>query len=155
MTRMTQAKKRALFTFLIWGSVMIAFSIIFFISGGGPGSYHLEKWRRIAGGVIIAFGFVAYYGMMFLTRDRPGASGVATDERDEDIRRRANGTGFIIVLLYVFALAIYLWERYQGTGSVPVGWMWFLAYSTSFAAYISSSIGALILESKASRRGQS
>ena len=155
MTRMTQARTRAIFTFLIWGSVMLAFTIVFFFSGGGPGHYHLEQWRRIAGGVIIAFGFAAYYGMMFLTCNRPRTAGVAADERDEDIRRRANGTGFIVVLLYVFLLAIYLWERYQGTGLVPVGWMWFLAYSTSFAAYISSSIGALILESKASRRGQS
>jgi hypothetical protein len=93
--------------------------------------------------------------MLFLTRNRPGRSGVATDERDEDIRRRANAGAFLVVLVYVFALAIYLWERYQGGGFVPVGWIWFLAYSTSFAAYITSSVAALILESKASARGQS
>jgi hypothetical protein len=151
---MTQARKRAVFTFLIWGSVMASFAGIFFI-GGGPEQYALEKWRRTAGGAIIAFGFAAYYGMLFLNRNRPGARGVATDERDEDIRKRANGASFVVVLLYVFALAIYLWERYQGSGFVPIGWMWFLAYSTSFTAYIASSIGALILESKASARGQS
>jgi hypothetical protein len=39
-------------------------------------------------------------------------------------------------------------------GAVPVGWMWFLAYSTSFTAFISSSVSALILESKASAHGQ-
>jgi ABC-type transport system involved in cytochrome c biogenesis permease subunit len=154
MVKMTQARKRAIFTFFIWGSVMAAFAVIFF-AGQGPERYALEKWRRIAGAVIIAFGFAAYYTMLFLTRNRRGTRGVVTDERDEDIRRRANGASFIVVLLYVFLLAIYLWERYQGSGFVPVGWMWFLAYSTSFAAYITSSIAALILESKASGRGQS
>ena len=154
MTKMTQARKRALLTFLIWGPVMAAFAVIFFM-GGGPGRFALEKWRRTASAVIIAFGFAANYAMLFLTRKRPGTGGIATDERDLDIRRQANAGAFIVVLVYVFALAIYLWGRYQGSGSVPVGWMWFLAYSTSFAAYITSSIAALILESKASGRGQS
>jgi len=132
---------------------MAAFAVIFFI-GGGPERFALGKWRRVWGAIIIGFGFASYYGMLFLTRKRPGAGGVVTDERDADIRRRANGTGFVVVLLYVFLLAIFLWEKYQAAGAVPVGWMWFLAYSTSFAAYISSSVGALILESKESGRGQ-
>ncbi|MDH4197279.1 MAG: hypothetical protein OEW05_07730, partial [Candidatus Aminicenantes bacterium] len=86
---------------------------------------------------------------------RVGDRGVATDERDVDTRRRAGAVGFLVTLIYVFALAIFLWERYRESGFVPVGWMWFLAYSTSFAAFISSSVSALILESKASARGQS
>jgi hypothetical protein len=51
-------------------------------------------------------------------------------------------------------MSIFLWERHQEVGFVPAGWMWFLAYSTSFAAFISSSVIALILESKASGYGQ-
>ncbi len=150
---MTQARKRALFTFLIWGSVMAAFAVVFFL-GSGPEGYALEKWRRAAGGGIIAFGFAAYYFMVFLTRNRPGLRGVASDERDKDVRMRANAAAFIAALVYVFVLAIFLWERYQESGLVPIGWMWFLAYSTSFAAYISASVAALVLESKASRHGQ-
>jgi hypothetical protein len=151
---MTQAKKRAVFTFLIWGAVMAAFSIIFFLKGG-PEQYILEKWRRITGGAIIAFGFLSYWLMLFLTRARPGGRAVASDERDEETRKRANAAAFIVVLIYVFALSIFLWERHQGSGFVPVGWMWFLAYSTSFTAFISSSVIALILEYQASRHGQS
>lgn len=151
---MTQARKRALFTFLIWGSVMAAFSVIFFL-GEGPRAYAAERWRRVAGAAIIAFGYVSYLLMLFLTRIRSGQQDVAMDERDASIRTRANATAFIVVLIYVFALAIFLWERHQASGAVPVGWMWFLAYSTSFAAFISTSVIALILESKASAHGQS
>jgi len=151
---MTQARKRALFTFLIWGSVMAAFSVIFFL-GEGPQEYAQERWRRVAGAAIIAFGYLSYGLMLFLTRIRPGERAIAMDERDEDIRNRANAAAFIVVLIYVFALAIFLWDRHQASGAVPVGWMWFLAYSTSFAAFISSSVIALILESKASAHGQS
>ncbi len=151
---MTQARKRAVFTFLIWGLVMAAFFVIFFLGGGAEG-YHMERWRRISGAAIIVFGYLSYWLMLFLTRTRGGTLGVASDERDEDIRRRASATAFIIVLIYVFALSIFLWESHQESGFVPVGWMWFLAYSVSFAAFISSSVIALILESKASVNGQS
>jgi hypothetical protein len=150
---MSQQKKRAVFTFLIWGSVMAAFSAIFFL-WGGPERYVLEKWRHVAGAVIIAAGYLFYLLMNFLTRTRPGGD-VDRDERDEGIRRQANSIAFVVVLVYVFALSIFLWERHQDEGFVPAGWMWFLAYSTSFAAFISSSVIALILESKASRYGQS
>lgn len=151
---MTQAKKRAVFTFLIWGTIMAAFSVIFFFDGG-PEQYILEQWRRITGAVLIAFGYLAYLLMVFLTRIRPETSSLAFDERDTKIRYRANAAAFIVVLIYVFTLSLFLWERYQGNGSVPVGWMWFLAYSTSFSAFISSSVIALIMESKASAHGQS
>jgi ABC-type transport system involved in cytochrome c biogenesis permease subunit len=151
---MTQARKRAIFTFLIWGSVMAAFSVIFFL-GGGPERFALEKWRRVASGAIIAFGYLSFGLLLFLTRIRPGNRAVGSDERDEEIKKSANATAFVVVLVYVFALAIFLWERHQGSGFVPVGWMWFLAYSTSFAAFISSSVIALIQESKASGHGQS
>ena len=151
---MTQAKKRAVFTFLIWGSVMIAFCLIFF-SGGGPEQYSSERWRRVAGAAIIAFGYLSYALMAWLTRLPPRERPFGRDERDEDIQRRASSIGYVVVLVYVFALAIFLWEKYQGSGFVPVGWMWFLAYSTSFAAFISTSFIALILESKASAHGQS
>ena len=150
---MTQAKKRAIFTFLIWGSVMAAFSIIFF-SGGGPVQYASERWRHMAGAGIIAFGYLTYGLMQWLTRIPAKDRSFGRDERDEDIQKRASSTGFIIVLVYVFALAIFLWERYQNRGFVPVGWMWFLAYSTSFAAFISTSSIALLLESRKSVHGQ-
>jgi hypothetical protein len=150
---MTQAGKRAAFTSLIWGSTMAAFAVIFFI-GGGPEQYALEKWRRISGAAIIAFGYASYWLMLFLTRVRRGARAVGSDERDEGIRTRANGIAFVIVLIYVFALSIFLWDRHQESGFVPVGWMWFLAYSTSFAAFLSSSVIALIMEFKASGHGQ-
>ena len=150
---MTQTRKRAVFTFLIWGVVMTAFSVIFFF-GAGPERYTLEKWRRLAGAGIIACGYLSYGLMLFLTRIRPGVHAVGRDERDEEIQKSANATAFILVLVYVFFLSITLWEKYQGSGFVPAGWMWFMAYSTSFAAFISSSVIALILELKASGHGQ-
>jgi hypothetical protein len=150
---MTQARKRAILTFIIWGSVTTAFSVIFF-SGDGPERYHLEKWRLVAGAAVIGFGYLSYWAMLALTRTSPAAPTVATDERDLDTRRRAGSSGFIVTLIYVFALAVFLWDKYQPRGAVPVGWLWFLAYSTSFVAFISSSVIALVLEYKASAHGQ-
>lgn len=61
--------------------------------------------------------------------------------------------GAIFVLVYVFILAIGLWENYRVQGSVPVGWMWFLAYSTSLMAFISSSATTLVLHKRSQSHG--
>ncbi len=37
-------------------------------------------------------------------------------------------------------------EAYREPGAVPVGWMWFLAYSTMIFVYLSTAISTLILD---------
>lgn len=149
---MTQLRKRALYTMAIWGVFMLPFIILFF-TGGGPERYLDQQWRRALIGGTIATAFLLYGLMLLLTRRRRGE--IAIDERDIAIRATANEIAYTVVLLYVFFVCIALFSRYESRGSVPTGWMWFLAYSTVFAAHVTSAAGVLIMESRWAGRGKS
>jgi hypothetical protein len=149
---MTQSHKRAIWTLCIWGSVALAF-VVFFFFVGSPDSYANTKPVRIAVGIVFAIGYLSYAGMLYLTRIRSGNPSIIADERDELIAGKGSNAGMIVVLIYVFLLAISLWENFQDEGCVPVGWMWWLAYSTTFMAYISSSVAILILHRRSDDHG--
>ena len=142
---MTQGRRRTLWTLLIWSVVAIGFGATVF-AYGGPATYVEGQTRRLVGAVFLAIGFFGTPLMLFLTRARSGSGHVVSDERDERISHKATHIGFVVVLLYVFLTCIGLWEAYSETGAVPVGWMWFLAYSTAILAYLSSATAALVLD---------
>jgi len=149
---MTQSNKRSVWALCIWGPVAVAFVILFFFVGK-PATYADTQSVRIMVGVIFAVGYVSYAVMLYLTRVKAGKQSLITDERDELIGMQGANTGMIFVLVYVFILAIYLWENYQTQGAVPVGWMWFLAYSTSLMAFLSSSATTLVLHWRSNGHG--
>ena len=144
---MTQSKKRALGTLIIWGIVMSALVVLFF-SRGGPSTYIDDTVKKATIAGIFAAGYLSYGIMMFLTRVKSGGPHLVADERDERIGRRASIAGLIVVLVFVFVTCISLYEYYHDDGVVPVGWMWFLGYASVFVAYISVSIATLVLHAK-------
>jgi hypothetical protein len=84
--------------------------------------------------------------MMGLTRIRKEGN-LIRDERDDRLESRAAGLALGIILAYVFLLSLALWLRFQDDGSVPAGWMWFLAYSTVFLGMITHGIITLLIAS--------
>lgn len=96
------------------------------------------------GGAFLALGFFGTPLMRWWTRGRSGQ--IVADERDESIGRQAVTVGMVVVLLYVFALSIVLWERHADSGCVPVGWMWFMAYSTATLGYLTPALVTLLLD---------
>ena len=151
---MTQPTKRALFTLIIWGIVTAAFIPIFF-SRGGPPTYAQDKSRFVFVAILFAAGYLSYFIMMFLTRAKDRKDRIVKDERDEHIQRQSCGVALILVLVYVFFLCITLYEIYRESECVPVGWMWFLGYTSVFWGYISHSALGLVLHSRMVGRGQS
>jgi hypothetical protein len=133
--------------------VAIGFGISFFISGGAE-TYPDDEQRRLIGGILLACGFFGSPVMMWLTRARKGATRMVTDERDDNIGRRAANGAMVVVLVYVFLSCIVLWESYDVQGAVPVGWMWFLAYSTAALSYLAPAAGFLILDYRMARHGE-
>ncbi|MGD8534223.1 MAG: DUF2178 domain-containing protein [Candidatus Aminicenantes bacterium] len=151
---MTQPTKQALFTLIIWGIVTAAFIPIFF-SRGGPATYAQDKPRFVFVAILFAAGYLSYFIMMFLTRTKGRTDKIVKDERDEHIQRRSSGAALILVLIYVFFLCITLYETYRESQCVPVGWMWFLGYTSVFWGYISHSALGLFLHSRMVGRGES
>lgn len=142
---MTQQRVRALWILLIWSVVAAGFLTTFFAAGGVE-TFAEDSMRFAAGAVFLAFGFVGTPVMAYLTRARAGSQHLAADERDERILLRASRGALITTGMYVFLACIALWDAYQEPGSVPVGWMWFLAYTTAIFLYLSTAIATLILD---------
>ena len=93
---MTQLKVRALWSLLIWSSVMIALLIIFFI-GGGPSTFLDGDTRVELTRVCFSLGFGAYFFMLFLTKVKSDSGKLIKDERDDRIARHANASAFSAV----------------------------------------------------------
>ncbi len=140
---MTQSTYRARGKIIIWSIVLVVFMALFF-SGSGPGGFARDKGRIVAIAVLFAAGYGAFFAMMGLSRKKKGDT-LVRDERDERIEGRAGGITLTIVLVYVYFLGIALWAVFQDDGSVPAGWMWFLAYSTVFIGTISHGIFTLLM----------
>ncbi len=151
---MTQSKRQGIFSLLIWGIVGLGFAINFF-TGGGPSTYAQEPFRIVISAIFIAIGFAGYGTMLYLTKAKSSKSKIIEDERDTQIALQASETGFVVVLIYVFLTCIILWESYRGENALPLGWMWFLAYSTAIVGYLSHAITMLILNIRMEAHGES
>jgi hypothetical protein len=127
---MTQTKIRARYQLGIWGLVAAAFGLVFFL-GGGAATYADDSIRILVAAVILAAGFIGYFSMLYLTREKSNGKALIRDERDVEIARQANEIALVAVLVFVFSVCIALFLGYETAGSLPVGWMWFLAYITA------------------------
>jgi len=140
---MTQSIERAKWKVIIWSVVLVVFVVLFF-GWGGPGGFAHDRGRIVAIAILFGAGFVAFFVMMGKTRKRK-EGGLNRDERDGMLENRAAGVTLGIVLAYVYLLCLALWAYFQDGGSVPAGWMWFLAYSTIFLGMIVHGIFILLL----------
>lgn len=138
---MSKKMKQSLFHFLLWFLVAVAFVIVFSSKGT------IENWgdNKIKT-VVIAFLFLVGLSGEFILRIiyRKKKNKIVVDERDEYITNKSLGAGYVITMLYIFILAITLYLKYESSGSVPVAWLWFIAYTLLIVANISSSAAALL-----------
>jgi hypothetical protein len=154
---MTQYKKRAFWSLLIWSVVLIAIVIIFF-SGGGATAFLEGESKNTLTRVCLTAGFFLYFSMLFLTRIRTGGEPLVRDERDEIIARRAYSISFPTLMSYVFLFCGFLYvfyKRYQDIKLIPLGWLWFIALSSVLVGFISNAIAYLIIDARMSGHGES
>jgi uncharacterized membrane protein len=149
---MTQLRKRAILNLIIWGIVLAVFISVFFTKGG-PDTYTLDKTRRLITALIVAWGYVMYLTINLVTRKKKSDRTVK-DERDNEIQKQASYVTFFLIMIYVFIISIILWEGYHDRGAVPVGWMWFLAYSVVCFSFFISSLSIILFDWKLSGHAQ-
>lgn len=145
---MSQTRQRAWLAAVVWSVAGVGFFVTFFMGGGAAG-FPAESGRHLAGAVALAIGFLGYWLSLWLTRRRRDGPPRA-DERDLQVAARANQATLIVVSLGIFVFTITLWAAYEATGSVPVGWMWLLAYGEVILASVTSAIATLVLDGKTS-----
>ena len=149
---MTQTKIRARYGLGIWGLVSAAFGLVFFL-GGGAATYSDDSIRMGAAAAILAAGFISYVSMIYLTREKSNGKALIRDERDLEIARQANELALVAVLVFVFVVCIALFLSYETAGSLPVGWMWFLAYATACFGLLAQAVATLSLHREMSSNG--
>ena len=140
---MNRNQKRSLYTLLIWCIAAMVFIPLFFINGGAE-TWGVDRTRFIISTSFLLAGYISFFAMLALTRKKK-TDDIERDERDILISRKASEISLIFVMGYVFLACITLYSLYEKTNSVPRGWMWFLAYTSIFAIYISNSAINLIL----------
>ena len=150
---MTQIRKRAIWSLSIFGPVMLLFLLVFF-SDGGPETFAQSRTRKLAVAGLFLLGYGTFFAMLFATRTRRGAGRAITDERDVAITCRANSVALIAVMVFVYVLSTALWTGYEPSGSLPAGWMQFLAYATVFFGLLAHASATLFLDAKAVLRGE-
>jgi hypothetical protein len=149
---MTQTKIRARYQLGIWGLVAAAFGLVFFL-GGGAATYADDSIRILVAALILAAGFIGYFSMLYLTREKSNGKALIRDERDLEIARQANEIALVAVLVFVFAVCIALFLSYETAGSLPVGWMWFLAYITACFGLLAQAVATLAVYREMSGNG--
>lgn len=147
---MSQTRLRAWLAAVVWITACAGFLAAFF-SGGGPAGFAADSGRHLMAACAIGFGFLAYWSGLWFTRERGGR--VLIDERDLMVSTRASQATLVVVLVSVFALSVSLWTVYEAAGSVPVGWLWFIAYGTMFIGLITNSVAVLILDGRTGWNG--
>ena len=150
---MTQPRLRNLLALAIWLICAIGFCWTVF-SHGGPATYADDSARKVIGAVFLAFGIFGAPLMRLFTRRGSGDGGTHHDERDDLIAAKSCQVGLIVVGILVFCGSIALWEVYQEAGSVPVGWMWVMAYSTLIVTNLAPLTISLILDIGGMRLGR-
>ena len=146
---MTYSRKRAVWALVILVGVMISFAVVFF-SSGGPEAFVRDKARILITAVLIGVGFLLNLLAPFFAGLLSRGQSVVPDERDDFVAQRASGIAFTLTLIYVYVVSISLWEVYHDEQFAPVGWMWFLAYTSAFFGMLAHAIATLVLDVKVS-----
>ena len=149
---MTQTKIRARYGLGIWGLVAAAFGLVFFL-GGGAATFADDSIRMLVAALILAAGFISYFSMIYLTREKSNGKSLIRDERDLEIARQANEIALVAVLVFVFTVCMALFLGYETAGILPVGWMWFLAYATACFGLLAQAVITLVLHREMSGNG--
>lgn len=126
---------------IIWSIVAIGIVVIFSL----PNT--IRDWgdNRLKT-IFLALLFLVGLGTDFLLRilERSKKYGFVRDERDQFVQNKAMYLGFIILALYICILSFSLYIWYESDKFLPIGWVWFIAYSSIVIANLGTSIVSIV-----------
>ena len=125
---------------IVWSSVAILFCLIFF------NGRTIQEWGdNQTKTILLALLFVLGFGTdlvirIILSKEKDVNLG---ENQDLIVQLKSLTFVFISVLIYTFVATIILYVIYEKVGMVPVGWLWFIAYSLIIVANIFADVGNL------------
>ncbi len=130
---------------ILWSLVSVAFLWVFLAFDA------ISNWGDNAlKSILLALLFVVGFGgdMILRFKFKLNKNETEADGLCDSLRLKAMESSYIATLLYIFIAAISIYIRYEDSGLVPVGWLWFIAYSLVLVVHIASSLAILIVHHK-------
>ncbi|MBN2797418.1 MAG: hypothetical protein JXR88_18560 [Clostridia bacterium] len=126
-----------LLAWLIVGSAMI----IIFFSNDTLNNFTDNKTKTFLLAFLVGFGYLSNAIEYFIQKSKK--YGFKKDERDLLVQSKAMNFSLIVIATYVYSLATSIYTKYEIAGFIPIGWLWFLAYSMIVILHISLDVGLL------------
>lgn len=130
---------------LVWSIVALGMIIIFSLPKT-VSDWGQDRIRTVSLAVLFLIGLGA--DLFLRIYERSKKHGFMRDERDHYMQRKAVSAGFLITVLYIFILSISLYIKFETIGTMPIGFVWLIAYSTIVVANLSTGIFSLIYYGK-------
>ena len=141
---MSQARKYAIIATIIW-TLILGGLIASFLAPGAVrfGAPDHPIWRLLVAAIILP-GFLlnAWLGW----RSKVGRRSGELDERDDAIARRASEVTLIVIAVTIYVTSIILYETHLGSGAVPVGWFFLLAYGSVALVSLVHAVATLVVD---------
>ena len=142
---MSKAMKFNIVQVISWSIIALCMIIIFSMKGT------IENWgdNKIKT-ILLALLFLLGYGgnMLLMILEKSSKWGFKRDERDQLIQYQSLSRAILILILYIYTVSIILYIKYETARFVPIGWVWFIAYSSVVVTFISSGYTSLYLYRK-------
>ena len=126
----------------LWSFVGITFLSIFF-SNASHDTLSDNNTKTILLAILFMIGFVgdAFLRLYYKRNNLFDMS----KKNNLYFQYKALSYSYISILIYMFLISIYLYLRYEAVGAVPVGWLWFIAYSIIVVANVLASAFSIYL----------
>ena len=138
---MSKKMLQSLLHLVLWSIVAIILIFIFF-SKGTISNWGDNKIKTVMLAVLFVFGFGGDFVLRMVFKNKKNK--IIKDERDDYISMKSMGISAVTTFIYIFIVAISLYTKYEEAGSVPVAWVWYIAYSLVMVANISGSLASSV-----------
>jgi len=142
---MSKSMKQNLVQVITWSTVAIGVLLVF----TRPDT--IQNWGdNRTKTLLLALLFLIGFGTDFVVRlmEKSKRFGFIKDERDREIQHKSLEIGYVGIILYIFVLTITLYAIYEAAGALPIGWVWFIAYTTIVTANLIAGITSLFMYRK-------
>jgi len=126
---------------VMWGMVAVGLGVIFSLSNT-ISSWGDNRTKTVLLAILFFGGFLTDF--ILWQYEKSKKHGFRRDERDKKVQSEAVFKSFTILIIYIFVVSVVLYTKYENAGVMPVGWVWFIAYSTIAATNLLVGVFALI-----------
>lgn len=137
---MSNTMKTTLGHLVVWLIVGCLMIIIFF-TNDTINNFTDDNSKTFLLANLVALGYLSNAIVYFVQKSKK--FGTKKDERDLLVQSKAMHFSYVLIAAYIYLLAIGIYTKYESVGYVPIGWIWFLAYSMIVLLHISLDIGLI------------